>query len=94
MRVITINVPEYIIAGLQKMQDEGIVPSRSEAIRHCIVYALPKLLGLEEELSLYSKGLSDLKPSLERIQHSNEELRKLYPNINDYKFMNEEAIKE
>ena len=36
MRVITINVPEKYIRVLQRLQDAGLYPSRSEAIRVAI----------------------------------------------------------
>ncbi len=47
MKIITINLPEKYLAAIQTLNDLGIYPSRSEAIR----IALGDFL--EEELKMY-----------------------------------------
>lgn len=49
MKIITINLPEKYLAAIQTLNDLGIYPSRSEAIR----IALGDFL--EEELKMYHK---------------------------------------
>ena len=48
MKIITINLPEKYLAAIQTLNDLGIYPSRSEAIR----IALRDFL--EEELKMYN----------------------------------------
>ncbi len=48
MKIITINLPERYIQAIQSLQDMGICPSRSEAIRT----ALRNFL--EEELKTFN----------------------------------------
>lgn len=48
MKIITINLPERYIQAIQSLQDMGICPSRSEAIRT----ALRNFL--EEELKMFN----------------------------------------
>lgn len=47
MKIITINLPESYLSAIQILNDMGIYPSRSEAIR----LALKNFLG--NELKLY-----------------------------------------
>ncbi|TFF84041.1 MAG: ribbon-helix-helix protein, CopG family [Promethearchaeota archaeon] len=47
MKIITINLPEKYLAAIQTLNDLGIYPSRSEAIR----IALGDFL--EDELKMY-----------------------------------------
>jgi Arc/MetJ-type ribon-helix-helix transcriptional regulator len=47
MKIITINLPEKYLAAIQILQDLGIYPSRSEAIR----IALHNFLS--DELKMY-----------------------------------------
>ena len=47
MKIITINLPEHYLASIQILNDLGVYPSRSEAIR----IALKDFL--EGELKLY-----------------------------------------
>ena len=47
MKIITINLPEKYLAAIQTLNDLGIYPSRSEAIR----IALGDFL--EDELQMY-----------------------------------------
>lgn len=53
MKIITINLPEKYLAAIQALNDMGIYPSRSEAIR----IALHDFLG--SELKMYH----DLDPN-------------------------------
>ncbi len=48
MKIITINLPEKYLAAIQTLNDLGIYPSRSEAIR----IALRDFL--EDELKMYN----------------------------------------
>ena len=48
MKIITINLPEQYISAIQTLQDLGICPSRSQAIRT----ALMEFLG--EELKMFN----------------------------------------
>lgn len=47
MQIITINLPEKYLAAIQILNDKGLYPSRSEAIR----VALREFL--DDELTLY-----------------------------------------
>ena len=47
MKIITINLPEKYLKGIQILQDLGVYPSRSEAIRT----ALREFL--EDEIEFY-----------------------------------------
>ncbi len=53
MQIITINLPEKYLAAIQVLNDKGIYPSRSEAIR----VALREFLA--DELKLYQDLDSD-----------------------------------
>lgn len=53
MQIITINLPEKYLAAIQVLNDNGIYPSRSEAIR----VALREFL--DDELKLYQDLDSD-----------------------------------
>ena len=48
MRNITIALPEIYVQNLHKIQDIGMVPSRSEAIRQAIIRFLKKEFGICE----------------------------------------------
>jgi Arc/MetJ-type ribon-helix-helix transcriptional regulator len=53
MRVITINVAEKHIAFFDKVMREGLFPSRSEALRHCIDVGIREILGDLELINIY-----------------------------------------
>ncbi len=48
MKIITINLPEKYLDAIQILNDKGIYPSRSEAIRVALADFLP------HELKMYS----------------------------------------
>ncbi|MFW9970123.1 MAG: ribbon-helix-helix domain-containing protein [Candidatus Odinarchaeota archaeon] len=51
MRIITINLPEKYLAAIQVLNDMGMYPSRSEAIRVALHQFLSKELKMEKDLS-------------------------------------------
>lgn len=50
MKIITINLPEQYLSAIQTLQDEGLYPSRSEAIRTALGGFLSKELKNFNEL--------------------------------------------
>jgi Arc/MetJ-type ribon-helix-helix transcriptional regulator len=50
MKIITINLPEKYLAAIQTLNDYGIYPSRSEAIRIALRDFLDKELELDQTL--------------------------------------------
>ncbi len=94
MTIITVNVSQRILAGLRRMRDEGITPSVSEAVRKCVDFALPHVLGLYSALDDYVAEPANYQPDFGRLEQeykppARSELREKFPDISDYKFMNE-----
>ena len=50
MKIITINLPEKYLSAIKVLNDLGIYPSRSEAIRVALRDFLPDELKMYEEL--------------------------------------------
>jgi Arc/MetJ-type ribon-helix-helix transcriptional regulator len=50
MRIITINLPEKYLSAIKVLNDLGVYPSRSEAIRVALRDFLPDELKMYEEL--------------------------------------------
>lgn len=50
MKIITINLPEKYLSAIKVLNDLGIYPSRSEAIRVALKDFLPDELKMYEEL--------------------------------------------
>ena len=50
IKIITINLPEKYLAAIQVLNDQGIYPSRSEAIRVALKDFLESELGFYEAL--------------------------------------------
>ncbi len=50
MKIITINLPEKYLAAIQVLNDLGIYPSRSEAIRKALEDFLTSEMKMDEEL--------------------------------------------
>ncbi len=50
MKIITINLPEKYLAAIQILNDLGIYPSRSEAIRIALRDFLNEELKMDQEL--------------------------------------------
>jgi Arc/MetJ-type ribon-helix-helix transcriptional regulator len=50
MKIITINLPEKYLAAIQILNDKGIYPSRSEAIRIALRDFLADELKMYEDL--------------------------------------------
>lgn len=50
MKIITINLPEKYLSAIQILNDLGIYPSRSEAIRNALKDFLEDELKMYEEL--------------------------------------------
>ena len=50
MKIITINLPEKYLAAIQILNDMGILPSRSEAIRMALNDFLAKELKMYNDL--------------------------------------------
>jgi len=65
MKIITINLPEKYLEAIQTLNDLGIYPSRSEAIRT----ALSEFL--EEELKMFGNLEEDTFKMLIRSKKNN-----------------------
>lgn len=50
MRIITINLPNQYLQAIQVLNDMGVYPSRSEAIRVALHQFLTNELKLEKDL--------------------------------------------
>ena len=50
MKIITINLPEKYLSAIKVLNDLGVYPSRSEAIRVALRDFLPDELKMYEEL--------------------------------------------
>ncbi len=50
MKIITINLPEKYLAAIQTLNDLGIYPSRSEAIRIALRDFLNEELKMDQDL--------------------------------------------
>ena len=64
MKIITINLSEKYLSAIQVLNDLGIYPSRSEAIRIALKQFLPKELKFFETLE--SK---QFKKSMRGVRH-------------------------
>ncbi len=51
IKIITINLPEKYLSAIQVLNDLGIYPSRSEAIRNALADFLDKEMKMDEELA-------------------------------------------
>lgn len=51
MRIITINLPNQYLQAIQVLNDMGVYPSRSEAIRVALHQFLTNELKLEKDLN-------------------------------------------
>lgn len=67
MKIITINLPELYLAGIQILTDLKIYPSRSEALRIAIEDFLSKELEMRKDLDL--NILKSLKKQGRRVHH-------------------------
>ena len=65
MKIITINLPEKYLDAIQTLNDLGIYPSRSEAIRN----ALSQFL--DDELEMFNNLQEDTFKMLIRSNKSN-----------------------
>ncbi|MFX1276486.1 MAG: ribbon-helix-helix domain-containing protein [Promethearchaeota archaeon] len=52
MKIITINLPEKYLSAIQTLNDLGIYPSRSEAIRIALRDFLNEELKMDQDLDL------------------------------------------
>ena len=50
MKIITINLPEKYLSAIQTLNDLGIYPSRSEAIRSALRDFLSEELKMDQDL--------------------------------------------
>ena len=50
MKIITINLPEKYLSAIQTLNDAGIYPSRSEAIRIALRDFLNEELKMDQDL--------------------------------------------
>jgi len=95
MKIITINVPDDMVALFQVVIDLGYAPSRSEAVRRVLDFGLPYFLGLNEiyhQIGQRNHPVPKFKKPEDFPQPTLEELRKEYPYLNDYKYINEEEL--
>lgn len=95
MKVITINITDDMVALFKVVVDLKYAPSRSEAIRRVLDFGLPYFLGLNEiyhQIGKRKHPVSQFKKPEDFPQQTLEELRKDYPYLNDYKYINEELI--
>ncbi|MFX0101501.1 MAG: ribbon-helix-helix domain-containing protein [Candidatus Hodarchaeota archaeon] len=65
MKIITINLSEPHIKALQVLQDIGLYPSRSEAIRVAIRDFLQKELGFAQNIEKIDQTSLDANSSVE-----------------------------
>jgi len=66
MKIITINLPEKYLSAIKVLNDLGIYPSRSEAIRVALRDFLPDELKMYEELDEESLSFQLKNRSTER----------------------------
>ena len=52
LKIITINIPEKFVELFETMVNWGLFPSRSEAVRECIMMAYPTLLAQMKQTDL------------------------------------------
>lgn len=52
LKIITINLPEKYLSAIQTLNDLGVYPSRSEAIRNALRDFLDKELKMDQDLSI------------------------------------------
>lgn len=97
MKIITINITDDMIKLFKVVIDLGYAPSRSEAIRRVLDFGLPYFLGLNEiyhQIGQKTFPVSQFKKPEQFESPTIEELRKEYPYLNDYKYINEELVLE
>jgi len=98
LKVITLGLTQQIVDTLDRLKELKLINSRSEAVREMIDYCFPYFLGLKTMINLItSKKWNPYvfkKPQyieLNQLQPNTlEDLRKLFPNQKEYKFINEE----
>ncbi|MFX0132004.1 MAG: ribbon-helix-helix domain-containing protein [Candidatus Hodarchaeota archaeon] len=64
MKIITINLPEAYLSAIQILNDLGIYPSRSEAVRMALGTFLEKELKFFETLEV-----KQFKKSMRGVRH-------------------------
>lgn len=75
MKIVTINLSEPHIKALQVLQDVGLYPSRSEAIRVAIRDFLQKELGFAQNID--ETSLDDRSSTEDRKKEISRLIRKL-----------------
>jgi len=65
MKIITINLPEKYLDAIQTLNDSGVYPSRSEAIRTAL------RLFLDDELKMFNNLEEDTFKMLVRSNKNN-----------------------
>ena len=62
MQIVTINIPNMFVDAIARLTEQGLYPSRSEAIRSALRDFLKGELEMVEELlSMSTKGSSNSK---------------------------------
>jgi Arc/MetJ-type ribon-helix-helix transcriptional regulator len=59
MKIVTINLPEPFLAGLEKLTEYGLYPSRSEAIRVALRDFLSRELQIAQKLKQVQEEMHD-----------------------------------
>ena len=77
MKIITINLSEPHIAALKTLQDLGLYPSRSEAIRVAIRDFLQKELGFASKIEELEQEKTDGKASGISVQEKKKEISRI-----------------
>lgn len=70
IKIITINVSEQHLAFFEVLKKLGLIPSRSEALRHCIDIAMPYYYNM---INFLKNPLDDV--DLEQVKETYERLK-------------------
>ncbi|KKK98724.1 hypothetical protein LCGC14_2639910 [marine sediment metagenome] len=94
MKIITISLTEDIFKLLNIIVEQDFAPNRSEAVRRLLGYAIPRFIEIHKTYKSIINNKTKIprfeEPLYERL--TLEELREIYPQIPDYKHINEEMV--
>lgn len=94
MKVITISLGERLFNLLNKLVEQKYGNNRSDLVRKLLEYALPRFLGLQKTLEKMGDGeieILEFKEPVPLDKLTLTKLREIFPQMIDYKFINEEV---
>ena len=95
MKVITISLDERMFKLINKLVREKYGTNRSELVRRLLEYALPRFLRLQQTFEKMINDeieITECKQPVPIEKLTLTDLREMFPQMLDYKFINEEVV--